>query len=265
MSRIKLILLSLLAVVALSAVASASASAANLQWEVCEEVAGEGKEPPTKYDNHKCNTQVKPLAERKWQWNKLEKGDVRAISSLGGPQKLIGHVGGVAIEIECTEVENIGKIFGGKPGTDWAEVIYHGCHIVGAPACGLSAKSPKRRAGVISLDVKTVLVELAEGKMGDKFEPESGTTFVEIELGQEEEEATQKYKKACGVFPKAAQKVEGSTVGLAETGAEGNLCEKLNFTNPAQEGSSLKFSGEEALYVGKVEIEMENHWAARCS
>src|SRR6202043_3568171 len=44
-------------------------------WEVCKEVAGVGSEPPVKYDEHKCNTQLKPVAERKWQWKKLEAGE----------------------------------------------------------------------------------------------------------------------------------------------------------------------------------------------
>jgi hypothetical protein len=258
MSRFRLVLLSLLAVLAVGAVASASASALpNLEWEVCEKGGGAG----TKFSTHICNSHLGGTEE--WEWVKQTAGMARSISSLGvGPQKLIGHIGGVAIEIECTEVEDTGTIEGGKPGKDKGEVIYHGCAIKGA-ACGLSAKSPGKKAGVISLAVKTTLVENLAKEEGDRFEPASGTTFVEIELGKTE--VNLKYTEACGAFPKVAQKVEGSTVGLAVAPAGRNLCEELSFTNPAQEGSTLKFGTEAALYVGKVEFELQNKWAFRCS
>ncbi len=82
MSRIRVILLSLLAVLAVGAVASASASAFNLEWQVCREKAGAGSEPPVKYDNHHCNSQKKPVAERKWEWVKLEAAETEKVISV---------------------------------------------------------------------------------------------------------------------------------------------------------------------------------------
>jgi hypothetical protein len=259
MSRIKVILLSLVAAFALSAVASASASAMTLQWEVCEEGSGTG----TKYPNSKCKESE--AGSGTWEWKVLKKGDERSIESAGGPQKLIGRIGANPIEIECAEVQNDGVIKGGEPGTDEAHVIYHGCGIVGAEA-GCSAKSPGKRGGVISLGVETKLVEIEAGVEGDEFKPPNeGTTFVEIELGKTENEETQKYEAKCGVFPRAVQKVEGVVVGKAEVGPEGNLCEVLNFTKPPQKGSTLEFAKATAEYVGEVEVSLVNDWAARCA
>jgi hypothetical protein len=267
-SQLKVLFVSLLAVFAVSAVASATASAtANLQWEVCEENKETPKEPPTKYDEHKCNTQTKALSLRHWEWKVLEAGKSYETTSSGGKQILKGEIGGAAIEIECESVEDTGTIEGGKPGKDKGTVHYHKCHIIGAATCGESAKSPGEKAGNITLKVKTVLVEIGTGTnvVGDKFEPEVGTTFVEIELGKNEDPTTHKYKEKCGVFPLAAQKVTGVTVGKAEPGVGGNLCEKLHFTNPAQAGSTLKLEGITAIYEGEVNFKLVNEWAFRCS
>jgi hypothetical protein len=229
-----------------------------LIWEVCERGSNAEK---AKFSNHKCNSHEG--GTEGWEWKKLESGNAWNISSLGGEQLLKGKLGTATIEIKCAEVENAGAIEGGSPGIDKAEVIYHGCEIVGAPTCGV--KSPGKISGVISLNVKTTLVEIAAGVEGDKFEPASGTVFVELELGKTENSESHTFEEKCGLLPETAQKVEGATVGLAENGAEGNLCEKLNFTNPAQAGSTLEFGKKEALYVGITEVTMENLWSARCA
>ncbi len=263
--RVRLIVLSMLAVFALSVVASASASAeSNDVWEVCKEKAGAGTEPPKKFDEHKCNTQVKALALRKWEWVTLAAGEEFKTISKGGVQKLIGHIGGVAIEIECKKVTDTGNIKGGAPGTDEGSIEYTECKIVGAAGCGVKSPPPTKAGTILVASVKTKLIQIEPGVEGEEFSTASGT-FVELELGEAENATTHEFEKKCGVFPLAKQKITGVVVGKAEVGAGGNLCEKLNFTKPPQKGSTLKFGTETAEYLGIVEFELENKWAYRCS
>ncbi len=266
-SKSMAVLVALVAVLAVSAVASASASAAlNLQWEVCTQAAGSGKEPPTKYDEHKCNTQTKALVLRKWEWKVLAAGESLPMVSSGRRQSLIASIGGTGIEIECQEVKNSGTIEGGKPGKGKDEIVYHGCEIVGARECGLSAKSPGKEAGIISLTVKSVLVEISPGVEGEDFEGSPGTTLGELEFGKKENKSTHKYEEKCGSFlPLAAQQISGAVVGKATTPTGGSLCEELEFTKPGQRGSDLKWGTEELTYVGEVTFELENKSAFRCS
>ncbi len=227
-----------------------------LAWQVCEEKAGAGTEPPIKYDEHKCNTQTKALALRKWEWKFLEAGKSYNITSKGGTQKLIGHIGGVAIEIECKKVEDTGNIKGGVPGTDEGSITYTECKIVGAAGCGVKSPPPTKAGTILVASVKTTL-----DTIGEEFSTASGT-FVELELGETENTTTHEFEKKCGVFPLAKQKITGVVVGKAEGT---NPCETLNFTKPPQEGSTLKFGTEAAEYIGEVTFELENKWAFRCS
>jgi hypothetical protein len=232
-------------------------------WEVCEENKETPKEPPAKYDEHKCNTQTKSLSLRHWEWKVLEAGKSYNIESEGTNQVLRGKIGGAAIEIKCGKVKDTGNIKGGKPGTDEGTIEYTECEIVGAPTCGVKSPPPAK-AGSINLTVKSELVQIAPGVEGVKFFTASGT-FVELELGKKENATTHEFEEKCGVFPLAKQKVTGVVVGKAEKGAGGNLCEKVNFTTPPQTGSTLKFGGEPAEYIGVVNFKLANGWAFRCS
>jgi hypothetical protein len=256
------VLVALVAVLAVSAVASASASAAlNLQWEVCEK-GGENK-GEEEWSNHKCNA-GKGTGE--WSFKKLEAGKSYNVDSSGGQQFLISHIGGIGIEIKCNEVKTSGTIEGGKPGKGKDEMVYHGCEILGASECGLSAKSPGKEAGIISLTVKSVLVEISPGVEGESFEASTGRTLGELEFGKKENKSTHKYEEKCGsFFPLAAQKVDGAVVGKAAIPTGRNLCEGLEFTNPGQRGSGLEMGTEPLTYVGEVTSELENKWAFRCS
>ena len=233
-----------------------------LAWQVCEEHPGAGKEPPPKYDEHKCNTQHKALAERKWEWKYLEEGKEYKIKSKGLIQIL--KVPGAGIEIECSAVTDVGTIKGGVPGTDEATSIkYTGCVVLKPAAC--KVKTAGLTFGNITVsNVKTELVNIIlPAAIGDKFFTASGT-FVELELGKKENAVTKAAEEKCGTLP-IKSKVEGAVVGKVETGAGGNLGEKINFTTPPQEGSNLTVLGFAAEYIGVVEQELENEWAFRAS
>ncbi|HWY91141.1 MAG TPA: hypothetical protein VNY31_10765 [Solirubrobacteraceae bacterium] len=240
-------MLSLLAAFAVGAVASASASAASLEWEVCEELAGPGVEPPTKYDNHKCNTQIEALAKRKWEWRLLT-GEYLTLSK--GTKEFKLEVGGKVIA--CSGVTDHGFILaGGKD--DATKIVFTGCK---AGPNGCKAKSAGGVAETIEVtNIKTQL-ETIGGKLVDKFEQKTvGTTkeFVTLEF----EGAT------CAGEGFVKTKVKGNVAAECKNLANGNV--ELNFPKPAiAQTPKLEAFGLEATLTGTTEEELENGWAHRC-
>jgi hypothetical protein len=149
MSRIRLIMLSLLAVFALSAVAATSASAHEPTWWVCQKGTAENKE----FTDHTCTTLK---AGGGWIEKELslatEKFEFVSKHKAGAVHKLIGTVFSIKIEIECTEEKDKGEIIGGRPGTDTVTGDeFTGCKVI-TPA-GCLVHSPGKTAGNIALEV----------------------------------------------------------------------------------------------------------------
>jgi hypothetical protein len=242
-NRLRVLLVSLLAVFAVSAIASASASAFNLEWEVCEKGTGTG----TKFGEHKCNTH--PGGAEEWEFKKLV--GTKNVVSKGGAFTL--EVAGK--KITCTAVTDKGTITGGKPGTDLAEkIVFTGCK---AGPNGCKAKSAGGAAETIEVtNIKTKLEEVA-GKLVDKFEQKTvGTTkeFVTLEF----EGAT------CAGEGFVTTKVKGNVAAECKNLANGNV--ELNFPTPAiAQTPKLEAFGLAATLTGTTEEELENGWAHRCT
>jgi hypothetical protein len=236
-SRVKVLMLSLLAVFAVGAVASASASA--LLWWVCLAKAN------GKYETNKCNSEG---AKKEYEKQLLPLGVQLKITSKGGTQLL--KVAAIPLEISCKTVKDEGWIennTAASNGIDQATKIeYLECVVLHHSTC--KVKSPGLPVGKITLkNIPTKLVTNS-GVMGDQF-GETGATFVKLELGETENGAGE-LETACGVLPLEAT-VTGKVVGKVEASG------KLNFTEPAQTGSALEVNGFAAEYVGVVENEME--------
>jgi hypothetical protein len=246
MSRVRVLMLSLLAVFAVAAVASASASA--LLWWVC--LSGTGA---TEYENSKCE---KTKSGGGFILQLLPLNMKLKVVSKGGTQVLkVPGLGG--LELLCKTVKDKGWIENNGAASNGIDEIeeldFLECTVVTpaqSPKC--EVKKVGAAQGLILINnLETKLVTFTGGGIGDLVKKAGSTTFVELEVGKEEEASTKKFKKACGVVPKAAQKVEGQVVAKVEASG------KLNFTNPAQEGSSLEMGNFTATYVGEVENEME--------
>ena len=184
MSRIRLIMLSLLAVFAISAVASASASAFNLQWEVCKNVGAK----KGSFETNRCKAAG---GENEFEWKKLEAGESLNIVSWIVPGTSFALTVGTKV-ITCTGAADAGTITGGKPGTDNISVLFYGCTTSQA---GCLVKTAHQANGIILVpNIPTELVEREPSgggakKLADefkskpaplsefvmlKFEPESG-------------------------------------------------------------------------------------------
>ena len=243
MTRAKVLMLGMLAAFAVGAVASASASAAPLVWEVCLEE----KITTTKYQDSKCS---KEEAAGKFGWMPIEV--TLNITATGGKQELA--LPGPGIKITCEKVKSAGNIkTGGKD--EVTELKYEECKIniagcevvksVGSKVKTTIEVPPPLKTELRSIEKGTALlvIDLFEGKEGK---------FVVLEIGKKEN-AKGEAEGACGVLP---TKVEVS--GMADGMPEG---EALNFIG---EGT-LKAAGFAAEYRGNTTQKLENGKTFRAS
>ena len=249
MSRIRLIMLSLLAVFAISAVASASASAFNKQWEVCEKGGTE------KWSEHKCNA-GKGTGE--WSFLKLEAGNSYNIVSWIVPGTTYVLTVGTRV-ITCTGAADAGTITGGTPGTDSISVLFYGCT---TSQVGCLVMTAHQGHGIILVpNIPTVLVERepkggGAKKLADEFKEKAATKeFVTLKF---EPEAG----KSCSEFG-SETKVKGQVAGEVINLANGNG--EINFPSPELKGNTLEAFGTTATLTGRSEVELENGWAFRAS
>ena len=183
MTRIRLILLSMLAVFAASAIASASASA-----------AGSEKDTPEGTLPVFCS---KGLADED------ELGTTK-VTSTGGIFKL--EVTGEP-SLECTAETDEATINSTETvaGTDSkVKIKFTGCTVKGNPKCTVQDSINKTIGTIEPVLLKSKLKALG-GKIYDVFAPEAGTTFVTVEVKN-------KGTETCVV--KGTFKVEGEACGL---------------------------------------------------
>lgn len=232
------ILVCLIAVFAVGAVASASASAFNLEWEVqkCEKVApGTGQ-----FTNGTCEILGAPNEfSETGALEKLAAGKKRSVTSSGGAFEL--KAGGKSVH--CTAVTDEGTITGGKPGTDKATTItFTGCKN-GPLTC--TAESGTTKGTITVTNIPTVLVEREPAgggakKLADEFKSKENAN-------KEKEFVTLKFDKegaACPEYPET--KVKGQVAAETVTGTG-----ELNFPNPELKGNTLEAFGAAATLVGK--------------
>jgi hypothetical protein len=150
-TRIRLILMSLLAVFAVGAVASASASAT-----VCEPLDKEGE----------------------WTWCSAAKEITSPVEGTSGVSKLESEVGGKKLTIECTADTFKGTLEDPEPskldGASSGEIKFTGCSVVGVAKC--TVHEP------IEFKFKDQLINKPPTKPEDEFKPNEGETFVEIKI-----------------------------------------------------------------------------------
>jgi hypothetical protein len=172
-------LIALLAVFAVGAVASASASAKNPTWMVCKEVsAGAGK-----FEDSQCTKSGKG----NWEAKELLAGESREIQSeANGPQLL--RFSSVTIECKKFKTEAGAKIIGGEPGTDEEVIVYEECHMVGFPMCKINKNGTigtnTLASKLVFLTKKGAETESPE-ETGTLLKPKSGTTLFTVTFEHE--------------------------------------------------------------------------------
>ena len=244
----------MLAVFAIGAVASASASAFNLEWEVCEKGGTE------KWSEHLCNA-GKGTGE--WSWRVLAAGETRNVVSKIKSAEFVLIAAG--IEVKCKSANDTGTITGGKPGTDETTVMFATC-TTSKPTC--KVKSATKPAGEIL--VSNIGTKLVEGLKKDGVtkviadEFFKAGEFVTLEFGEVEKGG--KLEKACPGIP-LTTKVTGKIFAIVTNLAGGGIM--LTFPPKAEllktPVNTLNVFGLAAELVGEEEVTLENGWAMRAS
>ena len=234
MFRAKLMLLGVFAV-AMSAMVSASASAAVQHWDVCEELTSSVSNGFTTLE--KCVKSEGPTGG-KWTKYKLPVGTVLKVDSKGTVTFIIkGTVIGLTIKIECTAEANNGTIenpTGGGAGKDTSTIKFSGCTVPEPTGQGCIVTEP------IVAEATTELTEFS-AKPADLFKPKN-TNFTSITFtGCSSGELNKTYP------------ISGTFTGIAL-----NNTSEQEFTN---ESSNLTFGGEPFKLKGKSSLLMEGNKA----
>lgn len=224
-SMFRSVLVTLVAVLAVGAVASASALAAP-NWEVQEGGV----------------------------WKALGTGESRNIVATGGAQVLHGSGLSAPEETRCEEVKGKGKIENTSTGGMgvFETFTYTKCKVIKPAGCALRS----RGAALGTIELKpsaTNLVEFEGGGVGDLFKAQK-EPLAELEMREEANP-----ENGCGILPLAPEKVTGQVVAKVEANG------KLHFTTPEQVGSNLKCGSSAFRIVGEVSQELEGGGAIRAS
>ena len=248
MSRIKVLMLSVFAVLAVAAVSSASASA--LVWLECSNPANGTGNGTTYGTEAECLKDENGGAGKSWERLPLL-GEVN-VTSLGLTQTLT--LFGGALEMTCTHVEASTDFFNanGMGKGDNLSTEYTGCVVSKPTGCGYVTSMPSPNTnGTIELaaNLPSLLVTVG-GVEEDEISQNRNGEFVNLLLEKE------KGTGACGLLPREG-KLKGSMLAKVN-----NSTEELEFEGKSGE-KKLEFLGFAATDRGKQKTTGPNMvWAS---
>jgi hypothetical protein len=234
-NRIRVLLVGLLAVFAVNAVASASASAHT--FVVCKETGTET------YETNACANKV---TGGKFSFAELTTGTEKA-EGTSGMSKLESELGGKRVIIECATGEFAGELE--KEGKSKAATItYKTCKLFQVVKRVKSEVTGCTVPNIRTAALKDLLITGKGIGPEDEFEPESGTTFVKVKL-------------------------EGASCALAseETFTGKLICQlpeatagKVRHELVCSSGDEFKFGVKAASYFSTEAVKLSNgaSWAA---
>jgi len=239
---------SLLAVFAVGAVASSSASAH--EFKVCQEKGAE------EYTEHLCSTKA---AGGKWSFEPIAAGNSFEVEGTSGVSKLEGEIAGVKVIIECEKDVFTGSI---EPaGKTKGKVIFEGCKLY---------EVKKNVKTLLACTVKniefTFTDKLVTGQgpgpaawgPEDEFNStEAEETFVKITITGCALESSNKVKQVTVEILPAKQKFAGQVCQLPEA-AVGKVEHEISCSSS---GSHLEFGGKPAYFFSNEKVKLVNKWA----
>jgi hypothetical protein len=233
MRTTRALILSLFAVFAISAVTSASASAAPGFW-VCREAGTE------EYENHLCQ---KKAAGGKWSFLPVEGAEVYKFTGTGGEWKLEEKLLGVRILMVCKKVKSTGELEReGK--TKNVVLTFEECSLFEVKK---HVKTALGACIVPNIQTEKLKDQLIVGKgIGpeDELEPESGTTFWKLKI------------EGCALASNEA--LTGKQICQLPEAPVGKVEHEV-VCSPS--GGELKFGTQPASYYGAATIKLENGWS----
>jgi hypothetical protein len=163
MKRIKVVGLSLVAVFALSAIASASASAAAPEYQICGKVAKNAvtKKYEGKFSNKECTATT---TEGKYELTSWTAAKKTAFKVTNGVSSLLVYIPGIGVagDTECQKAKGAGNITGPKTGT--LVETFEKCQSSGKVCTSTQAKEKKGDITTQTLD--TTLIASASSATG---------------------------------------------------------------------------------------------------
>jgi hypothetical protein len=251
MTRIRVILLSLLAVFAISAVASASASAKG--WWVCQEVV----EGTGKFDSSLCN---KEGPKHNWEILAVKAGqsfefsDIEPVAGGGNKSVIVFHKG--EIKIECPEISFVNAAGGetgesnpNPPDTLKSEAFMEGTnggsiHEIQFSECVVTLTPPRTGCALAPVGED----DISTNPMNVILSTTTPTVTLTPVLKEGKEIfASFKLNASCGVLA-GEYKVSGSTVF---TISEPESCKEVHQITISETPSKLVIAGEK---VEKFEV-----------
>jgi hypothetical protein len=220
-------------------------------WQVCQEVAGEGKEPPVKFDEHKCNTKTKELKLRKWSWLPIATGASFSVTSSGGVFTLTA----AGKTITCQTVEDTGTIESG--GKDKASTITFKSCTTGTVGCAV-----KNKGGTLgTIAVTEIPTQLEQALIGE--EEILVNKFEQKLVGTTKEFVTLEFEGApCAAPGYVTTKVKGDVAAEVKNEVNGEV--KVTFPSTAiPQSVKLEAFGVAATLTGSDNETLVNGWAFR--
>ena len=249
MSRIKVLMLSVFAVLAVAAVSSASASA--LIWLECSNPANGTGNGTTYGTKAECLKNENGGAGKSWERLPIL-SEVNVTSLSASPSTLTGAGG--AVEISCEHVESVTDFFNanGMGKDNNLSTKYTGCKPVKPSNCNYVTSMPSPNTnGTIELipDLPSLLVT-SGGVEEDEISQNSNGEFVNLLLEKTEGGG------ACGLLPRES-KVKGSVLAKVN-----NSTEELEFEGKSGE-KKLEAFGLASTYKGNQKTTGPNMvWAS---
>jgi len=231
MPKIRSIILSLLAVFAVSAAVSAS-SASAVGWTVCKEVATGGE-----FKNHLCKEKG-TTAENKWKDVELKAGETFGLAEKTkvSASKIRFHKN--EIEMTCTEVTVQKGLIIGTNSNSAKSITFKKCTVNKPAGCELEGGEIK------TSEIESVLNNTSTEV---EFKPKGTTTFATFKLKG----------AACGLLA-GAYSVKGTTVGKIAKSAE---CLPEHALEIKEAPSKLTVAGEAVgLFEQNIGLSLENGW-----
>jgi hypothetical protein len=232
-ARRSIVGLTVLCALVFCAFAVADASAAGTTAFTCVESGGKKD-----FSDADCSTKVAE-GSGKFGHVSIANGTTTTLKSVGTTNQVLATtVAGITFEITCTGESNVGEVAneeveGTMTVTGKNTVItYTGCTVT-KPVQGCVVKSPGQSTGTIVTNALKSMSFLTTTPKGVKFEPGSGSTFVEIEVS------------GCTTAALNGTKAITGTEIAVPRGA---------FLDTTAASSSLAFGGQKATLTGTTTI-----------
>jgi hypothetical protein len=250
-ARFRTTVIALLAVLAVGAVATATASAKNPTWMVCKEVsAGSGK-----FEDGLCSKGGKGS----WEASELLAGQTKEISSEADGNIIIAI--GSGPELQCGKLKTTSgaKIVGGEPGTGEEVIVFEECSVVDEEKCRVNGASGTITTNTLAPKLVFLTKEAAEKEnaeaTGTLLKPKTGSVLMTAKFNDEADCASTLLKNKELTGELLLENVKGGAHATKQElafSADRTYWVQVEKTFKEEETKPLRWSGLTGSFAGKA-------------